>query len=237
MSKILSFETSSEACSVSLLNGSHVFSLSESQPRQHAQKLLPMIRRLLSEHQIKLQELDAIAFGAGPGSFTGLRIATGVAQGLSYGSEVKALAVSSLEALAHHAANLAQTRYVLSLLDARMDEMYWCLYELDAQGCVRPLSAERVSKPEELCFPETSAQEIAERGVLAVGNGLGFLERFPGSVRDSISGQESEWATDAQMIALLAQQKLAQGADLLAPEYIQPRYVRNEVAWKKLPGK
>ena len=123
---ILALETSTESGSCALLLGEHLSERRCPAGRPHSETLLPLIRELLSESGVKLAQLDAIAFGAGPGAFTGLRVACGVAQGLAVGAGLPVVPVCGLEAMA---ATVGAPR-VLSLLDARMGEIYAAAYEL-----------------------------------------------------------------------------------------------------------
>ena len=133
MARLLALETSSERCSVALWWEGALSERQVDLPREHNRQLLGLIEALMAEHDARFGELDAIAFGAGPGSFTGLRIACGVAQGLALGAEIGVLPVSSLAALAHAAALRHPQQRVLTAVDARMGEIYWCGYQLQAQ--------------------------------------------------------------------------------------------------------
>ncbi len=234
MPRILSFDTSSEACSVCVLDAGLPYSDSELKPRQHAQCLLPMIKNLLTSRKLSLTDIDAIAFSRGPGSFTGLRIAAGVAQGLSYGSNCGVLAISNLEAMAWQAAKETDLDYVLAVIDARMDEIYYGLFEVirsePADCSLRLVGEERVSAPEDI-------QLAVESSVYAVGNGLQFVSRFPEQVQQKIKASNAEVISMAEDIAHLALLKLEAGATLLSAQEVRPTYLRDTVAWKKLPGR
>src|SRR5690606_37370793 len=118
-------------------------------PRQHMLQLLPMVDELLAAEGVALRELDAIAFGRGPGSFTGLRICLGVVQGLAFGAGLPVIPVSTLAALAQGAAEgLPAGTHLLAALDARMEEVYWGWFRLAADGLVEAAAPERVSPPE-----------------------------------------------------------------------------------------
>ena len=126
---ILAFDTSTEACSVALLKDSHCDYRFEIAPQQHTRLILSMVDALLQSHQLTIADLDAIAFGQGPGSFTGLRIAAAVAQGLAFAHSIPLIPVSSLAALALAAhEQLPSVEYVIPLIDARMNEVYFSLF-------------------------------------------------------------------------------------------------------------
>lgn len=130
--KILAFDTSTHACTVALKHGVRVFSRHEVIPNQHTQVILSMMAGLLDEAGLALIDLDLIAFGQGPGSFTGVRIAASLAQGLAFGAGLPVVPVSTLETLAMGAHRVFQCAQVLTAWDARMGEVYWGQYVYDA---------------------------------------------------------------------------------------------------------
>lgn len=146
MTTLLALDTATEACSVALLHDGKVLSHYEVIPRLHAQKLLPMIQTMLAEAGIALSAVDAIAFGRGPGAFTGVRIAIGVVQGLAFALERPVLPVSNLALLAQRALREHGAEQVAAAIDARMDEVYWGCYQQQA-GEMRLLGSEAVLAP------------------------------------------------------------------------------------------
>ena len=132
MTTLLALDTATEACSVALLHDGRVLSHYEVAPRMHAQRLLPMIQQLLGEAGIAASALDAIAFGRGPGAFTGVRIAIGVVQGLAFALDRPVLPVSNLAVLAQRALREQGATQVAAAIDARMDEVYWGCYRAEA---------------------------------------------------------------------------------------------------------
>ncbi|HWQ94164.1 MAG TPA: tRNA (adenosine(37)-N6)-threonylcarbamoyltransferase complex dimerization subunit type 1 TsaB, partial [Gammaproteobacteria bacterium] len=151
--KLLAIDTSTEACSAALLIGTETREHFKLAPREHAKLILPMVDKLLAEAGLSLSQLDAIAFGRGPGSFTGLRIAAGVAQGLAFGADVPVLPISTLAALAQGAyTDLGATR-VLTALDARMSEVYWGVYQINGAGVMELHGAEEVCAPGNVSLP------------------------------------------------------------------------------------
>src|SRR5271165_4813581 len=129
--RILALDASTDVCAAALGDGASWVERMELAGQRHSELLLPMVRALLSEAQLELSDLAGIAFGAGPGSFTGLRIACGVAQGLALGANLPVIGVGTLEAMAETARSQTGTTRVIAALDARMHEVYLAAYEHD----------------------------------------------------------------------------------------------------------
>lgn len=234
MPTILALDSSSEYCSVALCIDGLIHSKHELAPRKHAQLLLPMITELVASHGLALSDLDAIAFGRGPGSFTGLRIAAGITQGLAFGLSCPVIPVSNLQALALQAYQREDAERVLVAVDARMDEVYWseCTISLiDAEPVVETISGEHVGKPESLELLEPESQ-----GMLGIGTGFSFIGRMPDALTAHLSSIDAESQPRAEEIAMIANQHFKQGNTCLA-EQAAPVYIRDEIAWKKLPGR
>jgi tRNA threonylcarbamoyladenosine biosynthesis protein TsaB len=218
---IIAIETSSEAASVALLRGDTVISRASSGVRTHSQSVLPMIQELLAEAGITLKDCSAIAFGAGPGSFTGVRTACGVAQGLAFGASLPVVPVVTLDAMALACHQQHGAADVLAVLDARMGEVYWAQYrfEIDAAG-----AAPVVVQPAVLSAP---AAVQAQGTPVFCGNGLAaYAEAFAG-VAD---GGFATIMPHAGQIARLAAIELAAGRTVTAAD-AQPLYLRNKVAY------
>lgn len=229
MSTILAVDTSCDACSIALLKDGQVSADFVHAPREHSQRLLPMIDGLLKQNGITLAELDAIAYGRGPGSFTGLRICLGVVQGLAYSVNLPVVPVSTLHAMAVGAAAdqaLVEGGYILAALDARMSEVYWALYQL-RQGQVIPVGEEYVSSPEDVCqAPMLSG--IAAADLIKVGPGC----HYPALREMPASSDDEALLPRAEFMLGLAQTAWEQGQTTTA-ESTQPVYLRDSVAWKK----
>ena len=135
---ILAIDTATEACSVALQYDNTVITRFEICPQQHSQRLLPMVDEVLKEAQATLGDIELLAFGRGPGSFTGVRIATGMIQGLALGTGLKVAGVSTLEAMAFEVASNVQNKDALIAVasDARMDEVYFAVYSQSPTGVV-----------------------------------------------------------------------------------------------------
>ncbi len=217
---ILAIETSSELASCALLSGRTVTARESSGVRTHSQSVLPMVQDLLREAGVALADCDAIAFGAGPGSFTGVRTACGVAQGLAFGAGLPVIPLVTLEAMAEACRARTGAREVLAVLDARMGEVYWAQYRHDGNW-------QRVAGPI-LCAPEEVAP-VAVPGMAACGNGFAaYPQAFAG--RDFAAGALADILPHARDMAPLAALALRAGL-AVPPDQAQPLYLRNKVAY------
>ncbi|ENM5725195.1 tRNA (adenosine(37)-N6)-threonylcarbamoyltransferase complex dimerization subunit type 1 TsaB [Vibrio mimicus] len=228
--KILALDTATERCSVALLVGNTVYSRSEIAPRDHTKKVLPMVDEVLKEAGVTLQELDALAFGRGPGSFTGVRIGIGIAQGLAFGANLPMIGISTLAAMAQAAYRLQGMTHVASAIDARMEEVYWGRYVRQEDGSWQAAEAECVIAPALLTQTLTRDEQVWGKA------GTGW-DAYPALADLPLQVQTSEVLyPDSQDIAYLAQFELAQG-NTMSVEQASPVYLRDTVAWKKLPGR
>ncbi len=171
--KILAIDTATEACSATLHIDGVVTSKYEIAPRQHAELVLTMVDELLSASDISLAQLDALAFGRGPGAFTGVRIATGVIQGLAMSADCPVVPVSTLAALAQGA--IMESKQIACAIDARMGEVYWALYQANDKNIMHLVGKESVCPPDSVIIPpsvnwfgvgsgwETYEQELQDR--------------------------------------------------------------------------
>lgn len=224
MTKILALDTSTDACSVALLLDGEVHEDFRVIPRQHTRELLPMVSELLARHQLKVTDLDAIAFGRGPGSFAGIRIATGTAQGLAFAAELPMLPVSTLAAMALQTHRQSGAERVVAALDARMDEIYAACYGFGDDGLPVELATEQVCAPADLALPE---------GVFsAVGSGFTYLESMSGLDMERVSVSAEPCYPSAGAMVVLAEQAWLNGK-AVAADQAMPVYLRDEVAWKK----
>lgn len=223
---LLVIDTATEACSVALSVDGKVTSRFEICPQQHSQRLLPMIDEVMTEAGIVISELDYLGFGRGPGSFTGVRIATGMLQGLALGTGLKVVGVSTLAAMAQQAMSTAANDSIVAVaIDARMEEVYFAQYKLE-NGIAVLLGEEAVLPPGQAraLLPEI-ADSVAGTGWEAYA----ALQDYP--------GKEIEVRyPSAEFMLPLAEQMIKQG---LAKdvEDVEPVYLRDKVTWKKLPGR
>jgi len=219
--RVLAIDTSTECCSVALLIEGDLRLRAELTERSHAELVLPMIEALLAEADCALGTLDGLAFGRGPGAFTGLRIAAGVAQGIAFGANLPVVPVSSLAAVAARIEAPPGT-VVLACNDARMGEVYWGCFQIGADGFVDPVGSERVSAPERVGADAPQAAHAA-------GNAL---DRYPDLRRrllDAGLQLHDSLLPRADAVARLAVRELAAGRGLPADQAL-PVYVRDEVA-------
>lgn len=223
--RLLALDTSTESCSVALLLDGEVRLRTEITERSHAELVLPMVDALLAEAGLALGDLDGIAFGRGPGAFTGLRIAAGVVQGLAFGAHLKVAPVSSLAAVAAQV-EATPGAAVLVCNDARMGEVYWGVFSLETGGIVSALAPESVSAP-------ALVGEGAPIASHAAGNAL---LRHP-VLAERLAAQglrlHEGLLPRADAIARLGARMLAAGEGLPADQAL-PVYVRDNVA--RRPG-
>ena len=230
MTRILALDTSGTSCSVALWSDTGLLiGKEELAERQHTQRLLPMVKELLLEADVNMSSLDAIAYGRGPGSFTGIRIAAGVAQGLAFGIDCKVIPISTLAALAlryHQRSDTPNLSYACSL-DARMGEVYWGEYIIDETHPELALSqvAERVCSPEQV--------KLINSVYAACGSGMA-VANMPEAILASAQSVCSDLEPRALEMARLAGADFALGRQC-APEDALPVYLRDEVTWQKLP--
>lgn len=221
--KLLALETASEACSVALWTDGEVHERHVVEPRRHAALVLGMVAELLDGAGLRLSALDALAFGRGPGAFTGVRIATGVVQGLALGADLPVVAVSTLQALAAGAMTEAPEGHVLAAFDARMGEVYIGAYRGSAGGEVVAVAAEQV------CAPQ--AFDVAgDAHWIGVGSGFAtYDEVLRATLGDRLVATLPERLPRAADVARLAVPRVLAG-DVTSAERALPVYLRDQVA-------
>jgi tRNA threonylcarbamoyladenosine biosynthesis protein TsaB len=226
MSNILVLDASSAWCSVALSAKGTLYSAAEMQPRKHAQLIMPMIDDICQQAGIKPRELDGIAFGKGPGSFTGLRIAISVAQGLSLATGARLFGISSLEALAWEGMKQLSIQQMLVIMNAHMGEVFYGAYRNTEQGLVAVI-ADSLGKPDQVDFSELDMPQWT-----GAGDGFQFSAELPESIAD-LDGIHQETSPMAESMMDLAM--AAWNTDrFTAAEFQEPVYLRDTVAWKKL---
>ncbi|MDA0147972.1 tRNA (adenosine(37)-N6)-threonylcarbamoyltransferase complex dimerization subunit type 1 TsaB [Vibrio sp. LaRot3] len=229
--KILALDTATENCSVALLVDDKVYVRSEVAPRDHTKKILPMVDEVLKEAGLTLAELDALAFGRGPGSFTGVRIGIGIAQGLAFGAELPMIGVSTLEAMAQGSYRVHGVTNVACAIDARMSEVYWGRYSRQDNGEWAAVDAECVIAPANLVEQATADEQTwttAGTGWAAYQDELAGL-----AITRTAGDVQFPDAQDIVQVAKFAWQK----DQTVSAEDASPVYLRDTVAWKKLPGR
>ncbi len=223
--KLLAVETATEACSCALFIDGEIKEKFILAPREHTKLILPMIDSLLAEASLDLSNLDAVAFGRGPGSFTGIRIATGIIHGIAFGADLPVVPVSTLAAIAQDCFDRTATDYVFTAMDARMGEIYWAEYRKDQRGY-----AELVDK--EIVGTAGKIKVVGADGFAAGSGWQAYHTHLSAQVRGHISGCDSSCLPKASKVALLAAADAAQGS-VVPVEQAMPVYLRDKVAKKE----
>lgn len=226
---ILALDTCTEACSAALYYQGQIFSELADAPREHSQRLLPMVDSVLKEAGIGLDKVEAIAYGRGPGSFTGIRICTSMTQGLALGLDLPVIGISTLAAMAQMAIAEHNAEQVLCAIDARMGEVYWGQFAA-VNGIATLVAQEVVSAPSEVILSLDPLKPIYGCGtgfdaypeLLAIGKGILVIDavKYP----------------DARAMLTLADVGIKSGFSSTVDE-LEPVYLRDTVTWKKLPGR
>ncbi|WP_262965133.1 tRNA (adenosine(37)-N6)-threonylcarbamoyltransferase complex dimerization subunit type 1 TsaB [Methylobacter psychrophilus] len=237
--KLLAVETSTEACSAALIIDGVVSERFELAPKEHTRLILPMIDELMSAAGLKPQQLDALAFSCGPGSFTGVRIATAVIQGIALGADLPIVPVSTLAAIAQdffdknndkplrESLKIAPTNCNLAFtaMDARMGEIFWGVYQRNEQGFAELIGKESVTTAVDVEFPDLIGA--------GVGSGWGvYHDELMARLAGRVSYCEIDNLPRAGAIAILGAQGFKQGLAVTV-EQAMPVYLRDKVAKKE----
>ncbi len=222
--KLLAVETATESCSAALLLDKEIFAVSEIAPRRHNEIILPMCEQVLAQGQIKLSQLDAMAFGRGPGAFTGVRLAASVTQGVALAHDLPVVPISSLAAMAQAIYQTKQATQVLSCIDARMDEVYIGLFSLNKDNIMQ------IVEPEQVIQPEMINMDIDENCIGAGSGWLKYAEVLQHRCGAQIS-YDGKVFPQAEYIAHLGNYYFQQGKAVSAVEAL-PVYLRDNVASK-----
>lgn len=223
----LALDASTEALSIVLNVNGEVFHHFEECPQQHSQKILPLVDSLLAKAKCNLKDLDVIGFGQGPGSFTGVRISVAIAQGLAYACKLPLVGVSTLQMMAQQAYQQTGATHVFSAIDARMGEIYFAEYTLGENSTMELVAEEHVLKPEQLMLQ-------GKQGV-AVGTGWQTYSEIL-SEYSQITIDSTITLPDALFMSASVTGNFELGNTVEAAQ-AQPKYVRDTVTWKKLPGR
>lgn len=222
--KLLALDTATEACSCALLYDLAQSERSVMTTRHHAELILPMIDEVMQQANLRPQHLDAVVMGCGPGSFTGLRIACGVAQGIAFAANVPIIPISSLAALAQAAYRDKGVTHVLAAIDARMGEVYWGEYVLGENQLMQLCGEESVCPPESVKLLENTAAYGVGSGWAAYSTAL--LKALGTVVTLSVEAETTYPQASAMLPLAVAafEQGLA-----VSPELALPIYLRNKV--------
>ncbi|TCP93456.1 tRNA threonylcarbamoyladenosine biosynthesis protein TsaB [Cricetibacter osteomyelitidis] len=232
MTTLLALDTSTEACSVALWHKGERTHLDELAQRTHTQRILPMIDEILAQSGVSLKQVDALVFGRGPGSFTGVRVGAGIAQGLALGADLPVIPVSNLTVMAQNAYETLGSTQVLSAIDARMNEVYFS--QLSAVPNHESIQWQNVLV-EQVANPQKVLEQLEclVGEWTLVGTGWSAYSQFA----------EAQIGTPSEIILPSAQYMLPiafpmwEQKQMISAVEIEPTYLRNEVTWKKLPGR
>jgi tRNA threonylcarbamoyladenosine biosynthesis protein TsaB len=218
--KILALDTATEACSAAVLSGEEIIERYEFAPRRHATLIMPMIAALMAETGLTTAQLDALAFGRGPGAFTGIRIATAMVQSIAFAADLPVVPISTLAALARGTMYEYGVSRVASAIDARREEIYWGTYLVTSDGGVAIIGQERVCRP--------AAVVLADSGEwFGAGSGWAvYAETLNRSL--SIKGWYDDCYPRARDIALLGLLAYQRG-EFVSADQALPVYLRDEV--------
>ena len=229
----IAIESSSELCSVALTNGTEILQRISNEPRQHAEQILPMIDQLLADAGLQKNSLDQVVVGRGPGSFTGVRIACSVAQGLGHGLNIPVLPISSLAGLAQATTRvettLAAGAQIIAAIDARLAEIYLGLYQLDTQRIPQLIGEESVTPPGDAasCLIGIDRDDRASR----VGAGSGwqaYTEALQEQIHPPVANILADCRADAQALLELAAH-YPYNTHAVSAEQALPIYLRDQV--------
>ena len=224
--KILALDTATENCSAALLVDGRLTAREQLLARGHAANILGMIDEVLAEAGASLAGLTAIAFGRGPGAFTGVRLAASITQGLAHGGGVPVVPVSDLAAVAQRIlADDASAQRVLVCNDARMREVYWGCFARSAEDFAAPVGEERVSDPGHVSLPDGWSPGPDLWGA---GTGFAAYPQLRGSLPALLAGVRDMYPRAAEIAALAVPEVIA--GRLHSPEEALPIYLRDEVA-------
>jgi len=232
MARLLAVDTSAQRGSVALAVDDEVIVEHSDEPRSHTRLLEPMMNRLLARAGLRLNHLDGLAYGRGPGSFTGLRITAGVVQGIAWGLDCRVVPVSSLAAMALSVSPERGSVPVASALDARMGEVYWSCYRVSADRTLEVLVDDCLLLPGELSLPSVADPD----SWVGVGTGWQYRDAIAESMVSAMTLIDADVMPDAADVARLALPELARGNTVDAVA-VQPSYIRDDVGWQKTPGR
>jgi tRNA threonylcarbamoyladenosine biosynthesis protein TsaB len=221
---ILALDTCTESCSAALYFKEHLYSDIELTQRGHSDLILGMMSALFDKAGAKISDVDAVAFGRGPGSFTGVRVGVGVAQGIAFARDLPVIPVSTLASLAQIAADTHQAHTIAVAIDAKMGEIY-CAHYQNVNGTITLLDEEKVCRPEDF-------KPINNESYFGIGTGWAVFPEELHHNFTSLAGVNATALPTAESMLKLAQKEVELG-NLLPAEQAMPVYLRNNVAKKK----
>ena len=224
MSVLLAIETSASVGSLALRRGSTIHERAIASPREQAEQLLPLIDELLRAAEVTVAGLDALVFGRGPGSFTGLRIATAIAQGLALAARKPVIGISSLAGVAQRALDTLGVTRALVCLDAHMGEVYFGAFEAE-RGLVRACGPEQIAPPASVVAPEWERWTALGAGFSVHADALAGVTRHAETVVADVAAR-------ARDLLQLADRELAEGRAIAAAG-ARPTYLRDDSAWRR----
>ena len=229
MTRILAIDAATEGCSVALYTDGTVEAVRSVSPQGHTRLLLPYIDGILKKAGVSLEDVDAVACGRGPGSFTGVRIGVSMAQALAYGAEKNLIGITDLQAMALRAHKETGLQYVVAAIDARMSEVYIGIYRME-NGVPVAVADEVVVPPENAKV--IMAENLSGNNFAYTGTGFGTYADLIADFGNRAVRAESQ-LPDAVEIAELAAIRFAAG-EKNDPENVLPVYLRDKVSWKKV---
>lgn len=222
--KLLAIETATEACSAAVCVDNEIIERYQLAPRKHNELILPMCEQVLAEAGVSVNQLDAVAFGCGPGAFTGLRIAASVTQAIALAHDLPVASVSTLANLACQA-DLQAGECVLTAIDARMEEIYWAIYEKNSHAEVELIGIEKVQLPTDI--------EIEKNITYGLGSGWGtYQAELNAKIELAQSAINSQALPRARVTAELGKKKY-HNEDVVEAMQALPVYLRNQVVHQK----
>jgi len=224
---LLAIDTATEACSVALQVGTELLHHDVIAPQQHAALLLPMIDELLATASIKKRDLDGLVFGRGPGSFTGVRIATATVQGIALGLNCGVIGISTLAAIAHRAWREQGAEHCIAAIDARMQQVYWGCYVTSTEGITQLHGHEQVSDPARVRPPAQSA--VPAEAWCCVGTGAARYEQELEAVGVACADSVDGLLPSALDMLKLSREGFLRGEQQSAAQ-VAPVYLRDKVA-------
>lgn len=224
--KILSIDSSTEMCSVALKIDDAIYSYERMSSRQHTRVILSLIIKVLAEGKISVNHLDAIAFGSGPGTFKGIRLAAGITQGLAYGANLPVIPISTLAVIAQGAFRAFNNRKIIPCLDACMGQIYWGAYEVNNKNLVVPVREDVVIVPDKVIQPQGN-------NWMGIGDGwMTYLNVLKDRVGNTVADIHFSFRITATDLLTLAIDEFNQG-NLYDPDQAFPAYLRSYPKIKK----